>query len=400
MMKHFVYFLFVLGIVFLSSCTDSKSEADKDVISIPINVEEDRTLKMSDFIDSLRYIRLETNDACLIGEVSQFFPLKDKMAIVDQEYTHSIYFFDYDGSFLYKINDRGAGPEEYVSIGWVDISEEEDRLFLYDISSKRILSYDLQGEYQGSSRVDFMFRSMKYLGGGELACFTDYYMPGNKELADGDQYPVLVIYDLLRRQVCKRVLFENAGIVSMETIHQAENFSFSGGKCFFSYVLSNHIYQLDDQGDIIKVFYLDFGKKNEDRIASYRKLLAEEDIPVQRFNDHYPDIYTTLRVLTNGKSLWYAFNNYTTMGTGFGIYNMESGKNLYGHDVGADPIRNDIDATPLLPRAFRGNCLYTLILPELAEFGQDRYEGLKELHLSEEDNPIVAVAFLKEEFAN
>ena len=61
MMKHFVYFLFVLGIVFLSSCTDSKSEADKDVISIPINVEEDRTLKMSDFIDSLRYIRLETN---------------------------------------------------------------------------------------------------------------------------------------------------------------------------------------------------------------------------------------------------------------------------------------------------------------------------------------------------
>ena len=88
------------------------------------------------------------------------------------------------------------------------------------------------------------------------------------------------------------------------------------------------------------------------------------------------------------------------MGTGFGIYNMESGKNLYGHDVGADPIRNDIDATPLLPRAFRGNCLYTLILPELAEFGQDRYEGLKELHLSEEDNPIVAVAFLKEEFAN
>ena len=99
MMKHFVYFLFVLGIVFLSSCTDSKSGAGKDVISIPINVEEDRTLKMSDFIDSLRYIRLETNDACLIGEVSQFFPLKDKMAIVDQEYTHSIYFFVYCGAF-------------------------------------------------------------------------------------------------------------------------------------------------------------------------------------------------------------------------------------------------------------------------------------------------------------
>ena len=399
-MKHFVYFLFVLGIAFLSSCTDSKSGAGKDVISIPINVEEDRTLKMSDFIDSLRYIRLETNDACLIGEVSQFFPLKDKMAIVDQEYTHSIYFFDYDGSFLYKINDRGAGPEEYVNIGWVDICENEDRIFLYDISAGRILVYNLQGEYQEGSKVDFMFRSMKYLGNEKLACFTDFYMPGNDELVRGDQYPVLVIYDLSTKQVCKRILYENTGIVNTETIGQNENFSQGDGKCFFNYVLNNHIYQLDENGDFSKTFFLDFGVKNADRLAAYRKLLAEEDIPVQRFNDHYPDIYTTLRVLTNGKSLWYAFNNYTTMGTGFGIYNMESGKNLYGHDVGADPIRNDIDATPLLPRAFRGNCLYTLILPELAEFGQDRYEGLKELHLSEEDNPIVAVAFLKEEFAN
>lgn len=107
------YALPFLALIGLLSCTGEKNT---DVLpTVDLTDVTNRTeIKLSDVTSDVTYVKLETNDSCLIGNNFQLY--------ADDQYIFSfsngqIYLFDRkDGHFVRAISKRGEGPGEYSRI--------------------------------------------------------------------------------------------------------------------------------------------------------------------------------------------------------------------------------------------------------------------------------------------
>lgn len=140
MKKAGIYFI-VISIYLFSSCTN-KSDA-VDVISI--NMETNASL--TDFIDNAHSVQLETNDECLIGEIGRMC-VDTKYFYIMDNINKEVYIFDKFGSYISKISRMGKGPNEYIDI--TDIAVSNGMIYILSVANKRILIYDINGKYQNT----------------------------------------------------------------------------------------------------------------------------------------------------------------------------------------------------------------------------------------------------------
>ena len=103
-------------------------------------------VSISSFADSVSFIRLETTDESLIGRISQVLFLDD-LVIIEDNQTHSIFFFYRCGKFSHRIARRGRGPGEYITLTRAMLDAENRRIMVYDVSSRKMLFYDLDGTF-------------------------------------------------------------------------------------------------------------------------------------------------------------------------------------------------------------------------------------------------------------
>lgn len=120
----------LLGVVSVFLCLCSCSGPNnKDVWNFlyhaNITKVED-SVAWGDLVDSVTYIKLETNDKCKIGEVDQLLVANERLYVV----SNGIHCFDMEGHHIFSINQRGRAKNEYVEIRNVNIVS--DRLYLYD----------------------------------------------------------------------------------------------------------------------------------------------------------------------------------------------------------------------------------------------------------------------------
>ena len=104
---------------------------------------------MSDFGKTVRYIALETNDDCLIGNAPLVKVLKNHIVV---EVNNRCLLFDKnDGHFLSEIGHTGQDPEAFSSsFSWTDEKEE----FLYFTGRPdKLLKYDLKGNFAGKIEI-------------------------------------------------------------------------------------------------------------------------------------------------------------------------------------------------------------------------------------------------------
>ena len=98
---------------------------------------EDSGLKFS-------YIPLEMSDSSLVGDIEKILLTKDYIIVRSNEL---IFMFDFTGKFIRRIGTQGDGPGQYKSIWDASIDESEQRLFLADYSTSKVLEYDLKGRF-------------------------------------------------------------------------------------------------------------------------------------------------------------------------------------------------------------------------------------------------------------
>lgn len=134
-----------LLILVLGACHKGVQRGDNHiVIDLTANVQD--TLFYSSFVDSLRYINLETTESCLIGKIKDVIISSDRIFVLDDRLS-IIWIFDKQGRYLNKIDRKGDGPEEYKTLNQFDYDEENQTILLLDIWTKAILSYDLNGDF-------------------------------------------------------------------------------------------------------------------------------------------------------------------------------------------------------------------------------------------------------------
>lgn len=162
-MIKYITLLLLLGIV---SCNHQKSNKENDYSIETILIESNHIESCYDLSPKVKQqfqaIPLETNNECIITEISQML-LHDNDIFISDRKSQRIYHFDTSGKFLNFIGNLGNGPDEYSDLGAMEIIGNE--LYLYDKGRYHICVYGFDGEFRRkiNDEVYYHSESMLYL---------------------------------------------------------------------------------------------------------------------------------------------------------------------------------------------------------------------------------------------
>lgn len=106
-----------------------------------INVPDIRCVPFDSIIESVHFLPLETNDACLIKQIHNI-KLNDSLIFINDDRCR-ILVFDMKGNYLRQIGAKGNGPEEYLEIK--DFFLNKDTIEILDF--RKIECYSISGKH-------------------------------------------------------------------------------------------------------------------------------------------------------------------------------------------------------------------------------------------------------------
>jgi hypothetical protein len=188
-------------ILSLAVITESQAESqagNDDILKVDVrkSFSSKKELILQDFMD-VEYIALETND----NFINQGVVLdigKEIILVRNRINDGDIFVYNRAGKALRKINRKGQGGEEYISIYNITLDEENGELFVNDTMKRKIIVYDLWGKYKRS------FSHKKDAGSVHYTEIFNY---------DGDN---LICYDIFNQDIAFILVSKQDGSITNE----------------------------------------------------------------------------------------------------------------------------------------------------------------------------------------
>jgi len=157
-MKQKVLYCFLLIIIVANGCSSGNhtnyQSSDVREININPNTRNIGKLTLSEIVESILYIPLETNDNCLIGEISKSI-FSENYVLLYCNVTKRCFLFSRTGRFIAQIGDVGGGPGEYVYLAnLLRIDEKNNQIVIHCIVPNQLLYYDLEGRFIKSEHIE------------------------------------------------------------------------------------------------------------------------------------------------------------------------------------------------------------------------------------------------------
>lgn len=181
-----------LAFISLTSMCIACGEKEQPTNLITIDVNADypkKEISLQDFME-VEYIPLETSDEFITqGAV---MAIGEKHIIVKNwSNDGDIFIFDRKtGAGISKINRKGQGAEEYAYINGVILDEENNEMFVNSSAQKKILVYDLHGNFKRSLNLaveseymDFFNYDKEHLIGYDISLYRKEGQPREKDQA-------------------------------------------------------------------------------------------------------------------------------------------------------------------------------------------------------------------------
>ena len=156
-------------------CKQSDIQSD-DFITVDVMANyPKKELILQDFMD-VEYIPLETNNDFvnqgIVMDIGEKF-----IIIVNRINDGDIFLYDRNGKALRKINRFGQGGEEYTNITSIILDEDDDEMFINQRSERKILVYDLYGNFKRSfnHKDSVMYRRVFKYDKDNLICDDGSY---------------------------------------------------------------------------------------------------------------------------------------------------------------------------------------------------------------------------------
>lgn len=166
--------LFLIYFFSFQACNLKKEpltiNAEKEIV-----IDEIKKSRNDSIIKDFKYIKLETNDDCLVGAIDKIL-FRNNIYILDKKIAKSLFVFNLSGRFLFKLRNIGKGPGEFISINDFDI-DVNGNIYILDIYGKKIINFDSQGEYLKEIKLNFYSHSFCYLG-------LDQFVLNQNDLSD------------------------------------------------------------------------------------------------------------------------------------------------------------------------------------------------------------------------
>lgn len=148
-----ILLILIIILFALASCGDSNTSTN-DLITVDVTASyPKKELILQDFMD-VEYIPLET-DRDFICEGFILAIGKDILLAKNRRNDGDIFIYDRKtGKGLKKINRKGQGSEEYTFVQRLVLDEEKGEIFVHDHFTKKMLVYDLKGNFKRSLHND------------------------------------------------------------------------------------------------------------------------------------------------------------------------------------------------------------------------------------------------------
>lgn len=134
---------------------------------------KDKHLFIQDIAKKVEYIKLETNDNCLIGKefnVEFIRATANDIFIIEVE---AIYRFSRkDGKFLNRIGKRGEGPNEYVTSASFAVDENRQEVLVHDLNKKKLFIYKYTGTFVRDINMP-QISLLNLVDDNTLACYIE-----------------------------------------------------------------------------------------------------------------------------------------------------------------------------------------------------------------------------------
>ena len=140
--------VFSLGI---QSCTKQASVDQGDMYVIPIQsvFETERSMKLSELVDTIEYLELKTPKGLIISTIRGVKQVEDFLLI---QARMVLYKFTQDGDYVCTVGGKGQGPGEYTGVRDFDVDYRSRRIVISDI--RRTHYYDFDGNYLESEKSE------------------------------------------------------------------------------------------------------------------------------------------------------------------------------------------------------------------------------------------------------
>lgn len=238
-------FLTVLGAVILSTSCKTNDSAAHSSFEIVINSET--PVSDQPILKNVSFLKLETNDECLIEDVSKVIPCKNKLVVLSSSMnggmpTRDVLIFDNLGRFQNKIS-RGQGPGELIYPTDIAVNSNGDSLYVVD-RCKQINVYDMEGNYQRALCVDKGFMQMMPVASDFLLFDPNLQKEGNYNLrylcSSNDSTTLLL------KQPYNGVSFSLSNLL----------FRMEDNDVLFSILLSDTVYQVDSHNKMLSPYFV------------------------------------------------------------------------------------------------------------------------------------------------
>ena len=154
--------IIILAFLFVQCCEKNIQGNEK---RITIDLEERTETSVFDLTDSITVVPLHTSDSCLIATINQIEKKKDTLYIYDMQQS-AFFCFRTNGSYLFRISDKGNGPEEYQHIEHFSVSETGE-IFLLEPWGN-IYQYSNKGVFKQKIKLPHVLES-----------YNEIYVRGN-----------------------------------------------------------------------------------------------------------------------------------------------------------------------------------------------------------------------------
>jgi hypothetical protein len=202
MKKYFTLLMIVCVIVSCTNKTTNKAVKDEQV-SLPVymkiekpDFESLKPLRLSEFVDSVEYVQLETTAECLL-------PFQETGSRVgDLLFIGKILVFDITtGKFLRRIGQHGQGPGEY-KLPKFAIDEANRKVLINSADKQGTMIFDFNGTYLGHLKDSLLVACYGYIDAFSAGNGYLIYMNGNIDASH--QFACvpyeLMLYDYINHQ--------------------------------------------------------------------------------------------------------------------------------------------------------------------------------------------------------
>lgn len=241
------------------SCSGPKTNDFKsEVIKIQLNPEKEKKIYLSEIVDSIFIIPLETSNQSLLTGISKI-DYDDEYYFVLNSNDKLVYVFDSYGRFKCQVANKGNGPGEIMYPQCFALDKINKEVWLTNNNS--FYRYSYQGDYLGNKPYSLAFSDFTIGKNGSI-----YFYTGKDNNAHIDDGFLTGDITMLSADGEKTTWFKSDAYMSVRPGESVMSYStrtpFSkqdDGKITCHYVFSDTIYSID-MGQIVSSYAIDLGE--------------------------------------------------------------------------------------------------------------------------------------------